>query len=291
MKQPTKAIICAAGLGTRFLPQTKSMAKEMLPIIDKPVIQLVVEDLVSAGVTDIIIVTDSTKRSIEDHFDRSDELEEKLREKGKSDKADEIKRVAELANFVYVRQKGSPVGNARPVINSKHLINNEPFFVFSADDFFTGKIPRAVQMLEAYNKTGGKPVICLTEIPPGDADKYGVVAIKEDMGNGLLKLSGVIEKPGATKMPSKYASMMGYLLTPDILPIISQEKQNRSGEIVIVDSINELCQTKDVFGQVIDGTFRDSGDPIKYLRTVVAVTLESEKYGKDFEEYLRNLLC
>ncbi|HUC96787.1 MAG TPA: sugar phosphate nucleotidyltransferase, partial [Candidatus Saccharimonadales bacterium] len=276
---------------TRFLPQTKSMAKEMLPIIDKPVIQLVVEDLVSAGVTDIIIVTDSTKRSIEDHFDRSDELEEKLRAKGKSDKADAIKRVAELANFVYVRQKGSPVGNARPVINAKHLINHEPFFVFSADDFFTGKIPRAVQMLEAYNKTGGRPVICLTEILPNDADKYGVVAIKEDMGNGLLKLSGVIEKPGATKMPSKYASVMGYLLTPDILPIISQEKPNRSGEIVIVDSINELCQTQDVFGQVIDGTFRDSGDPIKYLRTVVAVTLESEKYGKDFEEYLRSLLC
>lgn len=290
MKQPTKAIICAAGLGTRFLPQTKSMAKEMLPIIDKPVIQLVVEELVLAGVTDIIIVTDSTKRSIEDHFDRSDELEQKLRERGKLNKADEIKKVAELANFVYVRQKGSPKGNARPVINAQHLINDEPFFVFAADDFFTGKIPRAVQMVEAYNKTGGKPVICLTEISPQDADKYGVAAIKDDMGGGLLKLSGVVEKPGAITMPSKYASMMGYLLTPDILPIISQEKLNPSGEIVLVDSINELCQIKDVYGQVIDGIYRDSGDPIKYLLTVVEVALESKKYGKEFDQYLRNRL-
>jgi UTP--glucose-1-phosphate uridylyltransferase len=266
------------------------MAKEMLPIIDKPVIQLVVEELVSAGVKDIIIVTDSTKRSIEDHFDRSDELEQKLRERGKGDKADEIQRVAELANFVYVRQKGSPKGNARPVINAQYLINDEPFFVFAADDFFTGKVPRAVQMVEAYNKTGGKPVICLTEISPQDADKYGVVAVKEDMGGGLLKLSGVVEKPGAEKMPSKYASIMGYLLTPDILPIISQEKLNKSGEIVLVDSINELCQIKDVYGQVIDGIYRDSGDPIKYLRTVVEVALESEEYGKDFAEYFKNRL-
>ena len=290
MKQPTKAIICAAGLGTRFLPQTKAMAKEMLPIIDKPVIQLVVEELVSAGVTDIIIVTDSTKRSIEDHFDRSDELEQKLRESGKANKANEIKKVAELANFVYIRQKGSPKGNARPVINSMHLINDEPFFVFAADDFFTGKIPRATQMVEAFNKTGGKPVICLTEISPKDADKYGVAAVKEDIGNGLLKLSGVIEKPGEEKMSSKYASMMGYLLTPDILPIISREIINPSGEIVLVDSINELCQKQDVYGQVIDGTYRDSGDPIKYLRTIVEVALESNEYGSDFELSLRDRL-
>lgn len=290
MKQPTKAIICAAGLGTRFLPQTKAMAKEMLPIIDKPVIQLVVEELVSAGVTDIIIVTDSTKRSIEDHFDRSDELEKKLRENGKSDKADQIMKVAELANFVYIRQKGLPKGNARPVINAMHLINDEPFFVFAADDFFTGKIPRAVQMVEAYNKTGGKPIICLSEIFPKDADKYGVAAISEDIGDGLFKLSGVIEKPGEAKMPSKYASMMGYLLTPNILPIISREILNPSGEIVLVDSINELCKKHDVYGQVIDGKYRDSGDPIKYLRTIVEVALGSNEYGNDFEQYLRDRL-
>ena len=154
-KAPTKAIICAAGLGTRFLPQTKAMPKEMLPIIDRPVIQLVVEEAVAAGVTEIIIVTGSTKRSIEDHFDRSDELEYDLREKGKIKEAEQIKAIAEMANFVYVRQKGTPKGNARPVLNAMHLIDDdEAFFVFFADDFFRGNVPRAVQLKEAYQKTG-----------------------------------------------------------------------------------------------------------------------------------------
>ena len=134
MKQPTKAIIAAAGLGTRFLPQTKAMPKEMLPIIDKPVIQIIVEQLVASGVTDIIIVTGSTKRAIEDHFDRSDELEYELRQKGKDDLADEIRKISELANFIYIRQKGTPKGNARPLINASHLLgDDEPFFMFFAD--------------------------------------------------------------------------------------------------------------------------------------------------------------
>lgn len=142
MKQPTKAIICAAGLGTRFLPQTKAMPKEMLPIVDKPVIQLIVEQAVAAGVTDIIIVTGSTKRAIEDHFDRSSRLEAELRENGKDDKADQIEAIADLANFVYVRQKGLPKGNARPILNAQHLINDdEPFFVFLPMTSFGRKWP------------------------------------------------------------------------------------------------------------------------------------------------------
>src|ERR1700712_4640375 len=177
MKPVRKAIIAAAGSGTRFLPQTKAMPKEMLPIIDRPVIQLIVEEAVAAGVTEIIIVTGSTKRAIEDHFDRSDELEAELRERGKGDKADEIKAIAELANFVYIRQKGTPKGNARPILNARHLINDdEPFFVFFADDFFRSDVPRAKQLLDAYEKTG-KSVISLIEIDKKDADKYGMAAI------------------------------------------------------------------------------------------------------------------
>ena len=177
-KLPTKAIICAAGLGTRFLPQTKAMPKEMLPIVDRPVIQLIVEEVVAAGVTEVIIVTGSTKRSIEDHFDRSDEMEAELREKGKNDKADEIKRIAELANFIYVRQKGTPKGNARPVLNAQHLIDDdEPFFVFFADDFFRSDVPRADQLLNAHKRTG-KSVISLIEIDKNDADKYGMASIE-----------------------------------------------------------------------------------------------------------------
>ena len=290
MKQPTKAIICAAGLGTRFLPQTKAMPKEMLPIIDRPVIQLIVEEAVAAGVTEIIVVTGSTKRAIEDHFDRSDELEAELREKGKHDKADQIKAIAEMANFIYVRQKGYPKGNARPVLNASHLIDDdEPFFVFFADDFFRSTVPRAVQLKEAYEKTG-KSVISLIEVEKKDADKYGMAAIADQVGERTFKLSQLVEKPGEENTPSNFASVGGYLLTPDVLPIIANEKVDKNGEITLAESINELAQIDEVYGQFIDGIWHDTGDQLKYLKAVVDVALESEKYGEAFASYLKNRL-
>ncbi|HEU5122008.1 MAG TPA: UTP--glucose-1-phosphate uridylyltransferase, partial [Candidatus Saccharimonadales bacterium] len=285
-----KAVICAAGLGTRFLPQTKAMPKEMLPIIDRPVIQLIVEEAVAAGVTEIIIVTGSTKRAIEDHFDRSDELEAELREKGKNDKADQIKAIAEMANFVYVRQKGHPKGNARPILNAQHLIDDdEPFFVFFADDFFRSQVPRAVQLKQAYEKTG-KSVISLIEVDKKDADKYGMAAIGDDLGGRTFRLNQLVEKPGEDDTPSNYASVGGYLLTPDILPLIAREQVDKNGEITLADSINELAQTDAVYGQFIDGIWHDTGDQLKYLKAVVDVALESEIYGEVFANYLRNRL-
>ena len=287
MKHPTKAIICAAGLGTRFLPQTKAMPKEMLPIIDRPVIQLIVEEAVAAGVTEIIIVTGSTKRAIEDHFDRSDELEAELREKGKDDKADMIKQIAEMANFIYIRQKGSPKGNARPVLNAQHLIDDdEPFYVFFADDFFRSDVPRAVQLREAYEKTG-KSAISLIEVPKSDADKYGMAAISDDIGERTFKLQELIEKPGAENTPSNFASVGGYLLTPDILPIIAEEKPGKGGEITLADSINELAQRDAVYGKFIDGVWHDTGDQLKYLKALVDMTLEGSKYSEEFAKYLK----
>ena len=286
MKQPTKAIICAAGLGTRFLPQTKAMPKEMLPIIDRPVIQLIVEEVVAAGVTDIIIVTGSTKRAIEDHFDRSDELEAELREKGKADKADQIRQVAELANFVYVRQKGSPKGNARPVLNAQHLIgDDEPFFVFFADDFFRADVPRAVQLKAAHERTG-KSVISLIEVAREDADKYGMAAVSDDLGTGTFRVSELIEKPGPDMTPSNFASVGGYLLTPDILPLIAKEKVGKGGEITLADSINELAQQDEVYGQFIEGVWHDTGDQLKYLQAIVDNALVHEKLSGPFREYL-----
>lgn len=290
MKKPTKAIICAAGLGTRFLPQTKAMPKEMLPIIDRPVIQLLVEEAVAAGVTEIIMVTGTTKRAIEDHFDRSDELESELRQKGKNDKADEIKAIAELANFVYVRQKGSPKGNARPVLNAAHLIDDdEPFFVFFADDFFRSEVPRAVQLIEAYEKTG-KAVISLIEVDRKDADKYGMASIGQQVDEKTFEIAQLIEKPGAEKAPSNLASVGGYLLTPNILPIIAQEKVDKSGEITLADSINELAQQGGVVGRFIDGIWHDTGDQLKYLKAVVDTALMNDKLGADFEKYLHERL-
>lgn len=290
MKRPTKAIICAAGLGTRFLPQTKAMPKEMLPIIDRPVIQLIVEEAVAAGVTEVIIVTGSTKRSIEDHFDRSDELEAELREKGKHDKADQIKAIAEMANFVYLRQKGSPKGNARPVLNAQHLIDDdEPFFVFFADDFFRSEVPRAKQLLETYEATG-KSVISLIEVDRKDASKYGMAAIDQKLDNRTFQVTQLVEKPGEEHTPSNLASVGGYLLTPDILPIIAQEKVDKNGEITLADSINELAQTDKVYGKFIEGIWHDTGDQLKYLMAVVDVALESDEYGQAFAEYLQDRL-
>lgn len=290
MKQPTKAIICAAGLGTRFLPQTKAMPKEMLPIIDRPVIQLIVEEAVAAGVTDIIIVTGPTKRSIEDHFDRSDELEKDLREKGNYDKADQIEAIANMANFVYVRQKGSPKGNARPILNARHLIDgDEPFFVFFADDFFRSEVPRATQLKQAYQKTG-KSVISLIEVDKKDADKYGMAAVTDKVDEFTFRLAELVEKPGEENTPSSFASVGGYLLTPDILPIIAKEIPGKGGEITLADSINELAQTDEVYGQFIQGVWHDTGDQLKYLKAVVDIALESKEYGANFAEYLRNRL-
>ena len=290
MKQPTKAIICAAGLGTRFLPQTKAMPKEMLPLIDRPVIQVIVEQAVAAGVTDIIIVTGSTKRAIEDHFDRSDQLEAELRENGKDAKADEIKRVAELANFVYVRQKGTPKGNARPILNARHLMgDDEPFFVFFADDFFRSETPWPLQLKDAYNETG-KSVISLIEVDKKDADKYGMAILAEEKAEKLFKLGGLVEKPGEANTPSTFAAVGSYLLTPDIWQYLEQEKVGVGGEIGLADSINELAQGGEVYGRFIDGVWHDTGDQLKYIMAVVDMALESKEYGADLATFLKQRL-
>ena len=290
MKHPTKAIICAAGLGTRFLPQTKAMPKEMLPLIDRPVIQVIVEQAVAAGVTEVIIVTGSTKRAIEDHFDRSDELEAELRQKGKHDKADEIKQIAELANFVYVRQKGSPKGNARPILNARHLINDdEPFFVFFADDFFRSETPWPLQLKNAHEKTG-KSVISLIEVDKKDADKYGMAVLSDDMGGNLFRLSGLMEKPGQENAPSNFASVGSYLLTPEIWQYLEKEEVGVGGEISLPDSLNQLAAAGEVYGQFIEGVWHDTGDQLKYIKAVIDLALESDEYGVELRTFLKKRL-
>jgi UTP--glucose-1-phosphate uridylyltransferase len=290
MKQPTKAIICAAGLGTRFLPQTKAMPKEMLPIVDRPVIQLIVEEAVAAGVTDIIIVTGSTKRAIEDHFDNNAQLDSELRAAGKDTKADELQQIADMANFIYVRQKGLPKGNARPVINAAHLIDHdEPFFVFFADDFFRSEVPRAVQLRDAYNATG-KSAISLIEVKLKDADKYGMAALGTKYDERTYQISELVEKPGAENSPSSFASVGGYLLTPNILPLLEALHPDKNGELTLADAINELAQGDGVTGRFIEGVWHDTGDQLKYIQAIVDMALESSQYGAEFATYLRNRL-
>lgn len=290
MKQPTKAIICAAGLGTRFLPQTKAMPKEMLPIVDKPAIQLIVEEAIAAGVTDIIIVTGITKRAIEDHFDRSDALEAELRENGKHDKADQIKAIGEMANFVYVRQKGFPKGNARPILNAQHLINDdEPFFVFFPDDFYRSEVPRAVQMLDVYNQTG-KSVVAFVEVPQDQAHKYGMAEVGERLNDTAFRMTGLVEKPKNEETPSLYANTGCYLMTPDILPIIAKEIPGAGGELVLADSLSELAQIDEVYGCNIEGVRHDTGDPFSYVKAITDFALANEEFGTEYAEFLHQRL-
>lgn len=284
-----KAVIAAAGMGTRFLPQTKAMPKEMLPIIDKPVIQLVVEGLVEAGVEDIIIVTGPTKRAIEDHFDRSLELEQDLRQRGKEKSANKLKNIAELANFIYIRQKGEPKGNARPILNASHLIGDEPFYFFFADDFFTGKTSTASQLLEVYKKTGST-VAALRKVPENEISMYGIADVVEDLGDGLVALKGITEKPEIADAPSDLAVGSGYLLTPAILPILAQQKVSVGGEIQIADAIATLAENHKVYGQTIKGDYHDTGNPEAYLRTTIDVTLKDPHHGKILREYLKSIL-
>ncbi len=289
MPKVRKAVIAAAGFGTRFLPLTKAIPKEMLPIIDKPVIQVVVEGVVAAGVTDVIIVTGQGKRAIEDHFDRAMGLEQELISKGKDEQASEIRRIAELANIVYVRQKGEPKGNARPVLNAAHLIDNEPFFYFFADDFFTGDVSCASQMLEAYNKTG-KTIAALREVKLEDSSKYGMVELGDKIDDKTFRIKQIIEKPGPDKTPSNFAVVCGYLLTPDILPLLEKEIVAADGEIRVPDSVNELAHSDEVYGCFIEGDYHDTGSPELYLETIVDIALKDPELGDRFRAFIKGIL-
>jgi UTP--glucose-1-phosphate uridylyltransferase len=267
------------------------MPKEMLPIVDKPVIQIIVEQLVAAGVTDIIIVTGYTKRAIEDHFDRSEELEKELRDKGKDEYADKIQDIAESANFVYLRQKGTPKGNARPLLNARHLLSSdESFFYLFADDFFRCAVPYPQQLLDAYLKTG-RPVISAVEVEPEDTRRLGTIDLGKNMGNGTFRVKGLVEKPGPDKTPSLFASVGSFLLTPDIIPILEKEETGVGGEIVLADAINALAKKSKVYCQLIDGVWHDAGDKGRYLQAIVDHALLDPELGPTFRAYLKQRLA
>ncbi|HEU4914512.1 MAG TPA: UTP--glucose-1-phosphate uridylyltransferase [Candidatus Saccharimonadales bacterium] len=290
--RPTKAVIAAAGFGTRFLPQTKAMPKEMLPIVDKPVIQILVEQLVAAGVTDIIIVTGSSKRAIEDHFDRAEDLEVELRGKGKDEYADMIRDIAGMANFVYVRQKGTPKGNSRPLLNAKHLLGkDEAFFYLFADDFFRCEVPYPKQLIEAFEKAGSDgPVISAVKVEPEDSKRLGMIDTDGQIDDRTFKVKGLVEKPGPKKTPSNFASVGSFLLTPDIIPYIEKEQTGVGGEIVLADSINEYAKDHDVYCRFIKGVWHDAGDKGRYLEAIVDHALLDEDLGPNFRKYLQKRL-
>lgn len=295
MKKPTKAIIAAAGFGTRFLPQTKAMPKEMMPLIDKPIIQYVVEELVEAGIKDIILVGSSNKRSIEDHFDvPSEDLVANLVAGGSKKKPllDQINAISNLANFVYLRQKG-PYGNATPVVCAAHLIGNEPFIYTWADDFFVSKPGVTKQLIETYERYGGSVLACKRAENDDEYDKYGFVSGQAEQ-TGEIKLERIIEKPGKANAPSELGSVSEYLFTPELFEYLDKasERFTGHGEFMLQPIIQNLID--DGWGvharEITNGTFYDTGDKLEYLKTVIDFGLKDENFGPALRQYLSERL-
>lgn len=290
MRKVTKAIIPAAGFGTRFLPQTKAMPKEMLPIVDKPVIQYVVEELVDAGITDIIIVTGWNKRAIEDHFDTNFELEMLLEQSGKMEMLEEVRRITHLANFYYLRQKG-PKGNATPILNAAPIIGDEPFLVLFGDDFITAQPSRAAQLIAAYNEFQVSILGAIRTKNPEDTKRYGFAAGKE-VRKGVIKVSDLIEKPGPKNAPSDLAVVSGFVFSPDMFEAIKEAQKNLEAgkELVYIDALNILMQRQSVYAVEITGAkYYDTGNKLEYLKTVVEFALKHSDLNGEFREYLKKL--
>jgi len=282
----TKVIIPVAGFGTRFLPVTKALPKEMLPIVDKPVLQYVVEEAVASGVTDVIIVTNQTKRAAEDHFDVNAELENWLKVTGKSRELKDVQKIASLARFVYIRQKG-PYGNGTPVLNARHLIGDEPFAVIWGDDIFTSTPPRLHQLMEVYERYTD-PVLTACEVSAEDTKRYGMiegVRIERD----VYQVKAVREKPGP-KTKSRLASLGGYILTPDIFPILERTKLGKSGELWLVDAILALAQRRPVYACVVKGTYYDVGSKLGWLKANVDFALQRLELAQPLRAWLKNNL-
>lgn len=292
MKRPTKAIIAAAGFGTRFLPQTKAMPKEMLPIIDKPVIQYIVEDLVEAGVKDIIIVGSANKRAIEDHFDvPNEDMLVNLRAGGpkKAHYIDELMALSDLANFVYLRQKG-PYGNATPLANARHLIGDEPFFYVFADDIIAARPNVYRQLIEQHETLQASILTCLEVKSDKEYASYGILA-GDNKGEGVIKMTGIIEKPGREKAPSNFAHVSSFLFEPAILDYVDRglEELKEGQEFYVSDSLIEpmIRDGKDFYGyQVKDSKRYDTGDKLEYLKTVIDFGLAHEEFGAELRDYL-----
>ena len=292
MQKVTKAVIAAAGFGTRFLPQTKAMPKEMLPLIDKPIIQYVVEELVAAGIKDIIIVSGANKRSIEDHFDTpNQDLVANLQAGGEKKKPllDQIEAIGNLANFVYVRQKG-PYGNATPVACAAHLLGDEPFIYTFADDFFSASPGRTQQLIDTYNEYNGSVFACKTVTEDAEYDRYGIVAGNQ-IAPGVRTVENVVEKPGKAEAPSNMASVSGYLLTPEIFPYL--EKANKAyagGELMIQPIMQDMINDGHAFyaREISNGTYYDTGDKLEYVKTVIDFAMKDPDMRGSIVEFIRS---
>lgn len=292
----TKAVIPAAGMGTRFLPATKAMPKEMLPLVDKPAIQYVVEEAVDAGLSQIIMVTGRNKRALEDHFDRANELEALLESKGNFELLESVRKSTELAHMHYVRQ-ANPRGLGDAVLTAASFVGNEAFAVLLGDDLIDERDPILPTMIKVHQKFGGS-VLALMEVPPEKISLYGaaeIAAISPSVGfEEVVQITGLVEKPALDKAPSNYAVLGRYLLTPEIFDVLRKTKPGRGNEIQLTDAIAELTKRSDnggpVHGVIFKGRRYDTGDKLGYLQATIRLASEREDLGPEFRAWLHSFV-
>lgn len=278
-----KAVVAVAGSGTRFLPATKSMPKEMLPIVDKPIIQLVVEELVAGGIEDIILVTKWDKKPLEDHFDYSWALENDLEKAGKMELLEKVKKVSEMANFIYVRQKG-PYGNGTPVLSAASLVDDEPFVFVWGDDLVKSKVSFTKQMVDDYEKNG-KPMIGVQKVSKEDVVRYGIVKLQE----GTNEIEDIVEKPSIEEAPSQLADFGRMILNQEIIDVLKKTALGKGNELWITDAIKNYVKDGGIFlaKEVKDGQWLTTGDPLNYLKALLTYALDRDDLGGDLKEFIK----
>lgn len=287
MKKIRKAVIPVAGYGTRFLPATKAMPKEMLTIVDKPVIQYVVEEAIEAGIEEIIFITSSNKRALEDHFDSNFELEERLRRSGKEKELKQIIEISNLARFVYIRQKVQR-GSADAILTAKSLVGDEPFLVLLGDEFVSSTPGRAKQLIDIYHKSDSPVITVMESQSEADTFKYGFISAREE--NGMLRVLDVVEKPGPEKVPSKYAVIGGYIFEPEVFKIFEELPQDTNGETSFADGLLQFCQSRPVHAHLMrDFQYYDAGSKSGFLKANVDFGLTHPDTKEELRDYLRKL--
>jgi UTP--glucose-1-phosphate uridylyltransferase len=284
-----KAVFPAAGLGTRFLPATKAQPKEMLVLVDKPIIQYGVEEAVESGVDNIILVTGRGKNAIEDHFDVSVELETFLESRGKAEQLAEVRKISNMINFAYVRQ-GEPLGLGHAVLVTRTLVGDEPFAVILGDDVIDANPPAIKQMVDVFERVKG-PVLAVERVPRDQISSYGVIApdTSVDLGEGVYRVKDLVEKPSKEEAPSDLAIIGRYILTPDIFPVLAATKSDRTGEIQLTNGLRELLKTRPIYACEIKGVRHDTGNKLGFLKAVVYFALRRPDLADRFKEYLKSV--
>lgn len=291
MAKVRKAVFPAAGLGTRFLPATKALPKEMLPLLDKPVIQYGVEEAVASGIEEVILVTSRGKSAIEDHFDVAYELETFLEARGKKDQLIALRSIANLAHVAYIRQ-GEPLGLGHAVLVTKELVGNEPFAVVLPDDVIDADPPAVKQLVDVFERVGG-PVIAVERVPMEQVSSYGVIAPNHDvdLGPGVFQIKDLVEKPPLAEAPSDLAIIGRYVLTPDIFPALEATKSDRTGEIQLTNGLRELAKQRPLYACEITGVRHDAGNKLGFVKAVVYFAMRRPDLAPQLAEYLATVVA